>query len=135
MANFYNYTPGLGNVGSYNIAANPFLKSANLTGSATNNGEVCVSFEKVTRSITVVNRSTSAIYVHFASRANAAVINNGDYVILETVGDAWAFNVKTKEIYLSMRDSTGTASYSLSAELTSIPYTDIGSHSGSGVNV
>ena len=64
MGRYYNYgTPGLLNVGSYQIAGLPYLSGSEAL--ATGN-EDRHSFDPLAKSITVVNHGTHAIRVAFA---------------------------------------------------------------------
>jgi hypothetical protein len=49
-------------------------------------------------------------------------------------GDAWAFNVRVKEIYVSAATAVAGGGFSLGAELTPIPVRDIPVMTGSGIN-
>lgn len=126
--------PGYGNVGSYQISGIPYLTGSDVNGTGTNNGEVKVSFPYVARSITVVNTGSIPIWVHFDSRANTDVITYKHYAVLTNSGDAWAFNVRVKEIYVSAATATNGGGFSLGAELTPIPSRDVPVMTGSGIN-
>ena len=126
--------PGIGNVGSYLIAGDPFLSSSNITGNMPNGGELKITFPRVTRSVTVVNHSAEPLYLHFETRANPTVLKHGYYVPLDQNGDAWAINCRCKEMYISMQNSTGTGSFVLSAELTNISDTMMYVLTGAGIN-
>ncbi|MDP3986707.1 MAG: hypothetical protein Q8P81_00605 [Nanoarchaeota archaeon] len=136
MSTPWNYpSPGIGNVGSYLISGDPFLSSSALNGTQTNNGEIKITFPKVTRSVTIVNTGSSLpIYVHFDSRANADVIGKGFYVEVTNQYDAWAFNCRCKEIYVSMKNAVAGGGFALSAELTNIPDTSMYTLTGAGIN-
>jgi len=126
--------PGYGNVGSYQISGIPFLTGSDVNGTGTNNGEVKISFPYVARSITVVNTGSVALWIHFDSRANTDVVTYKHYAVVANSGDAWAFNVRVKEIYVSAATAVAGGGFSLGAELTPIPVRDIPVMTGSGIN-
>jgi len=135
MSNWNFPLPGIGNVGSYLTSGDPFVKTLGITGSGTNGGEIHVQFPRVTRALTIVNKSTYGLYIHFASRSNASVLANQCVAVLENSGDAWAFNCRCKEVYISATGSSGVGSVTISAELTNIPREEMYTLSGSGINV
>lgn len=127
---------GIGNVGSYLVAGYPYITGSTIPGGHPNNGEIRVQFPRVAKNITIVNKSTSGydILLHFVSRESTDVITQHHYLTLDSADDAWSFNVKCKEVYLSMSDSSQTGSFELLAELTSIDRGEMYDLSGSGVN-
>lgn len=128
-------SPGIGNTNSYIGGCDPFLSSSNsLNGALANNGEIKIQFPRVTRHITVVNKSGKPLYVHFDTRTNTNVINNGHYTELTNEGDSWAFNIRCKEFYLSMKNAADIGAYAIMAEMTAIPIEGMYTLSGSGVN-
>lgn len=133
----YPVRPGLGNVGSYLISATPFLTgSATLDGTLTNNGERRIEFPTVTRSLSIVNTSNQPLYIHFASRSNADIVNKHHYNELTNQGDSWSYNIRCIEVYISMKNAVaGPGAFELTAELTGIDRREMTTLSGSGINV
>jgi len=129
MASYQNYKPGIGSVGSYQIAAVPYI-----TGSAalTVGAEHQISFPAVARSVTVVlNSASTEMKVHFNASGSGNVVTGRHYVTLDSKEDAVSFNVRCKEIYVS--STTGTCTYTVIAELTSIGTGEMGALTGSGL--
>jgi hypothetical protein len=129
MATYQNYKPGIGSVGSYQIAAVPYI-----TGSAalTVGAEHQISFPSVARSVTVVlNSASTEMKVHFNASGSGNIITGRHYVTLDSKEDAVSFNVRCKEIYVS--STTGTCTYTIIAELTSIGAGEMGALTGSGL--
>ena len=129
MATYQNYKPGIGSVGSYQIAAVPYI-----TGSAalTVGAEHQITFPAVARSVTVVlNSASTEMKVHFNASGSGNVVTGRHYVTLDSKEDAVSFNVRCKEIYVS--STTGTCTYTVIAELTSIGTGEMGALTGSGL--
>ena len=115
------YTPGIGNVGSYQISGRPFI-----TGSAggtplANNTEDQINFPNVTRTITVINFGSNAIRVHFASKDTGNTYSGKHFIELDSDEDSISMNVRTDKLFVSNFDTGGTATYRVIAELTGIP--------------
>tara|TARA_R100000734_G_C3319048_1_gene114142 strand:+ start:5358 stop:5783 length:426 start_codon:yes stop_codon:yes gene_type:complete len=113
---FYNRSPGITSVGSYQVAGKPFL-----TGSVVANlAEVQIDFPNVTKSITVINKDASgndAIRVHFVPQAQATP--NFNFITLDAKNSSVTLNVKATSIYIS-NDSGNSSNFELFAELTGI---------------
>ena len=146
----HNYTAGLRNVGSYQIAGHPFITgSTNLD----NNKVHMIEFPYVCRSFTVVNistPSTAELRVHFQSGSTTAVTGPGDsnaQTIADT-GDVIAgnhfiyvgpgsgsvtMNVRCSKIYISNGSGTNDIHYQVFAELTTIPTGSMYKLTGSGI--
>ena len=131
MATFSNYRMGLGNVGSYQVAGKPYITGSTALGDDT---EHAISFDYVTRSITVINHDSNAIRVHFASKDTANTIAKNHYLELDSDEDSITMNVKCSKIYIS-NASGATATYRLFAELTNIPAGEMVALTGSGIDV
>jgi hypothetical protein len=133
--NYYSHASGIGSVGQYQMSGRPFMTGSNITGSGTNNGEVCITFPTVTKALTIINRSTgSCIYVHFDSRANADIIKNHHYMSLPNMDDSYGFDIRCTRVYTSMSSSAENGTFELHAELTGIDATDMHALTGSGIN-
>jgi hypothetical protein len=132
------YKPGLGHVGSYQVAGMPYI-----TGSTTmaNNTENIIRFPSVTKSITVINRPSGSgeapdIRVHFASTGAGIgnVVENNHFITLTSNKDSLTMNVKCSELYISRVDPVaGNASWQVFAELTGIPAESMLALTGSGI--
>lgn len=131
----HQYRPGLGSVGSYQAAGRPWITGSTMSSSMPNNGEIWIRFPYVTKSFTVTNKLASTIYIHFDSRVNTNVITQNHFISLESVNDSMTFDVKCKEVYVSVSGSATTGSFQLLAELTGIEPTNMMKLSGSGINI
>ena len=129
MATYQNYKPGIGSVGSYQIAAVPYITGSAALGVGQ---EHQISFPSVARSVTVVlNSAGTEMNVHFNASGSGNVITGRHYVTLDSKEDAVSFNVRCKEIYVS--STTGSCTYTVIAELTSIGAGEMGALTGSGL--
>jgi hypothetical protein len=125
----YVWRPGLGHVPSYQIAGRPYC-----TGSATIDSGVQhkIEFPTVARSVTVINRTSEDLRVHFNdASANENVTLGQHYITLGDAKDSITMNVKCKEIYITSQGNGGA--YELFAELTDIPTKEMFELSGSGL--
>jgi len=129
---FYNRSPGISSVGSYQVAGTPFL-----TGSVVADGaEVQVDFPNVTKSITVINKDASgndALRVHFAPQADACDPAKLHFITLDAVNTSVTLNVKTKSIWIS-NDSGASSNFQLFAELTGIAPGNMWTLTGAGID-
>ena len=114
------YTPGIGHVGSYQVAGRPYITGSAGGTTLANGAEDTISFPNVTRSITVINFGSNAIRVHFASKDTDRTIAGKHFIELDSDEDSIQMNVKTDKLFIS-NDSGGTATYRVIAELTGIP--------------
>jgi len=139
-SNYYNpvtrHGPGLGNVGSYQVAGIPFV-----TGSETMaiNSEDKISFSHVTRSITVQNHTADVIRVHFASKDTGNTLSGFHYIELDGTAGAGemaqvTMNVKCSELYISAPNNGGTRKYRVWAELTGIGVGNMFPLTGAGID-
>lgn len=133
---FHNsmYSAGQCDVGSYQMSGTPFLTGGLVDTNLPNNGEVHIEFPKLTKSFTVINKANTPLFIHFDTRANANVVNHHHYLELKSEDDSFGFDLRCKEVYISMSGSSGTGSFELSAELTGITHITIEALSGSGIN-
>jgi hypothetical protein len=114
--------PGLGSVGSYQVAGHPFLKV--LASPDDLDSETAVSFPTVTRSILIKNTTDIAIKIHFATEAGSVeAITNKHYWTLENKYDSIEMKVKCTKIYITPAAVNGGCE--IFAELTNIPATDM----------
>ena len=141
MGRYYNYgTPGLLNVGSYQIAGLPYLSGSEAL--ATGN-EDRHSFDPLAKSITVVNHGTHAIRVAFAPTGSMSTPATTHHYV--TVSGALAADGKTgrasslvldgrmKDVYIS-QPYGGTTQYDIYAELTNIASGEMVVPTGSGIS-
>ena len=113
------YQPGLGSVGAYQLAGRPYITGSNNLDNGT---EHVHSFPTVSRSITVINHSSSTIRVHFASKdtGNTVAANGGHFIELDSDEDSITMNVRAESIYISNASGAGPLEYKIYAELTPI---------------
>ncbi len=131
---FASYGVGIGNVGSYLVSGYPYITGSVVSGTTAASTEVKVEFPRITKAVTVINRSASPIIVSFDSRTNTNVINGYHYVTLSNQFDSFGFGVKCKELYISSLNDNSTASFEIYAELTSIDRKEMYDITGSGIN-
>ena len=129
MATFQQYKPGIGSVGSYQIAGVPYI-----TGSAalTVGSEHHIVFPTVARSVQVVmSGSTTELRVHFNPTGSGNVVGGRHYIVLDSFKNSVTMNTRCKEIYVSSQ--AGTCDYTIIAELTGIETVDMTAITGSGL--
>ena len=129
MATPRNRRPGIGNVGSYQVAGTPFL-----TGTATisNGTEFRIDFPAVTKNIKVFcTHASNSVRVHFDSKDDGNTISNKHFLTI-TSGSV-DLDVKCKTVYIS-NASGGASSFELYAELTSIEPEMMFELTGVGIN-
>ena len=147
MSSNFKYTAGLHNVGSYMVSGHPFI-----TGSSDLDEDKVqmVEFPYVSKSFTVINTHDSLdMRVHFQSGSGVTAVtvpgHTGEQTIADTadviagkhfitVGDGASvtFDVKCSKFYVS-HSETGTVTYQVFAELTSIPTGRMYHLTGSGI--
>ena len=129
---FYNRSPGISSVGSYQAAGTPFLTGSQVL----NTEEVQIDFPNVTKSITVINKDASgndALRVHFASQGTGNTISNGHFITLDAKNSSVTMNVKAKSIWIS-NDSGASSDFQLFAELTGINEGAMWTLTGAGID-
>lgn len=131
--NRYSYPrPGLYNVGSYQAAGRAWM-----TGSTDiDDGEEDeIRFPRVTKSITVISRSSVDLRVHFASTATGVghVVNGYHYITLTESRDAMTMNVRCDRLYISNASGADDGAYEVFAELTNISSGEMHELTGSGI--
>ena len=104
---FGRYHVGIHNVGSYQVSGIPWMSGSAL-----------------------------AQDVHFAPTGSAIspVVVSHRYITMNSAEDAYTFNVKAKEIYISATGSADGIGYECVAELTNIPAAGMYVHTGSGIS-
>jgi len=124
------YSAGLNNVGSYQVSGIPWITGSAALGASS---EHTVSFPYVARSVCVVNHSSDTIRVHFNPTSAGNVVGGLHFVELDSDEDAYTFNVKCKEIYISAPSGGSAREYRVIAELTNIPTQRMYTLTGSGL--
>lgn len=138
------FTPGLGHVGSYQVAGRPWVSGGILhSGSSVYEDGWHIQFPRVTKAICVYNRSdTVDIIVHFASKADPTVVEGHRYVTVPADPGAedmfYCPSVACRDLYISVSPKEGAGAGAVDfvevyAELTRIPSVDL-LITGSGVS-
>lgn len=124
----FNYSVGVGHVGSYQVSGHPFI-----TGSASIESGVQhkISFPRIAKSVTVINRTSVDLRVHFTDKDVGGTTTAKHYITLGDNKDSMTFNVKCKEIYITSQGNNGA--YELAAELTGIETREMYALAGSGI--
>ena len=105
---------GEGFVPAYQISPVPFVTSSSVT-----QGQVRgYNFDFVTKSLFVLNTSAAANVIAIAFTQNGLKPENSNFLILSG-GQSFDKDIRTSAVFIS--GSSGTATYSLLAGLTSIP--------------
>ena len=132
---------GLANVGSYLVSGIPHLTGGTLlsSGFATANSQQHIVFPKVTRTITVISRGAPEMRVHFDSVTGTGgaannVISGSHYIPLSGSDQSITLNVKCRELFLSLADSSADCDFFIASELTTIRDDEMFILSGSGIN-
>tara|TARA_R100000008_G_scaffold67238_1_gene44298 strand:+ start:697 stop:1104 length:408 start_codon:yes stop_codon:yes gene_type:complete len=122
--------PGIGNVGSYQVSGYPYV-----TGSIRlNDGEEDkISFPRVAKSVTVINRANPDLRVHFTTLTGNDTIAGKHFISLPGSGDAVTFNIKCREIYISNGSGANAGAYEVFAEITGIETNQMPALTGSGL--
>ena len=122
--------PGIGHVGSFQVSGYPFLTGSSIA----DGGEAKIEFPRVAKSVTIINRSSTAgLRVHFNPVSSGNVYTGGHYISLPDDEDVVTFNIKCKEIYVSNPAGSGVGNYELFAEITSIGSGEMPALTGSGL--
>lgn len=129
--------PGLFNTNSYLSSGIPYVTGSTLPSGSfgVNNGELRIQFPLVTRAVTIINTTSTDIRIHFNSMSSGNVIGGHHYVTLTDTKDSITFNMKLKEIYISLTTSSVNGGFELVAELTNIPASEMFTLTGSGLTV
>lgn len=129
---------GLYSSNAYIASGYPYITGSTLLSSsfAATNSEVKVIFDKVAKAVTVINTTSSApILVCFNSITSSNVSGGNHYLTLRNDRDSMTFNVKCKEIYVSLQTGAQNGSFQCYAELTTINQRELGQLSGTGLTV
>ena len=101
----FQYTVGLNNVGSYQVAGSPYLTASSLTDE-----QKIISFPRVTQNIIIHNTGSVNLHFYFVSSPGVKLVLPADKKM--------SMDIKCKELYVSASTTTG---FQLCAELTNIP--------------
>ena len=138
------YSSGIHNVGSYQVSGRPFITGSYLEGAAgtvegsipnSGNSQILVGFPKVTKSLTIWNRSNDAsakLRITFASTGSMTNYPaNGCYYELGR-NESIDLTLKCKEVYLSA--VSAEVQWKLYASLTGISSRVMYALTGSGIS-
>ena len=133
MATPRNRRPGLGNVGSYQVAGLPHL-----TGSLLEQGkQIRISFPAVTKNMQIFVTGANPIRVAFDDFADGSVFAFGNYITLDPLGNAasgsLSLDVKCKEIHFVC--PSGQSGFQMVSSLTGIEPGMMFPLTGSGINL
>lgn len=121
---------GLWSAGNYQIAGDPWLTGSFLS----DNTEIKLSFDWVTRSFTVHNTGSNSVRIHFDSSGSNPLVDLNHHYKTVDGGSSMTMNVKCKEVWISNR-SGGNTGFEFFAELTNVDSFDYPTAlSGSGIN-
>lgn len=136
-AQSFSGLPGLWNANSYVASGIPYTTGSTVATAnfATLNSQIRIDFPFVTRSITVISRATADIRIHFNSLADGRVEAGRHYMTLANVDSSITFNVKSKQIFISLATTGSDGDFELFAELTNIPSREMFPLTGSGLTV
>jgi hypothetical protein len=141
QTNYFNgwahASPGLGSVGSYQIAGTPYMSGS----TDIDDGDVdTVVFPAVTRRVLVRNTSTSgSLRVHFGTKGEGRIVNGFHYITLQPIGHLSGvlsqldMEVKCDHLFVSNDSGKDNCSYEVFAELTGINRSNMFHLTGSGV--
>ncbi len=128
--------PGLFDVGSHLVSGIPYITGSQILSSSfsTDNGQQCVDFPFVARTMTVINRSDVSIRAHFNNLNDGRVEAGHHFVTIPSASNSFTFNVIAKRIFISLANgSEGDADYEVVAELTPIAKKHMLQLTGSGL--
>ena len=123
MGNYYQYSKGVGNVGSYQISGIPYA-TASFTVAAAGSTPTEVTFPFVTKFVTIANTNTGTnVPLRFGFSVNGitgSAAGSGDYYFTLDNGDSYTGEFRITSLYL-LSDTAGTqTSASIVAGLTGI---------------
>lgn len=127
---FHYPRPGIGNVGSYQVAGVPFLTGGNVI-SAT---EIKVEFPRITKRLFIRSKASADLRIHFASSGSAGganVLSNNHFITLPSSG-SFDMSVKCVTVFVSAPPGN-SGPFELFAELTSIPRGEMFALTGAGL--
>ena len=124
MGNFYQYSKGVGNVGSYQISGIPYA-TASFTVAAYGSAPTEIEFPHVTKFVTISNTNTGTnVPLRFGFSANgvsgSAAGAAGDYYFVLDNGDSYTGEFRITSLYLISDTASTQTSASVVAGLTGI---------------
>lgn len=137
--NFTYGSPGVSNVGSYQMAGVPYLSGSEDLGSGEEDRH---SFDPIAKSITVVNHGGQHLRIAFAPTGsmNTPATTHHFLTLSGTATTAglsgstqFTLNGRMKDVYIS-NPSGGKTSYEIYAELTNIASGEMQTPTGSGIS-
>ena len=111
----YDYTPGLGNVGAYQVSGKPYL-TGSVNGKAPG-GPFEISFPNVTSEITIGNADASDDDMTWSISAHGMTTDNK---FVQMAGGVATYRIKCTSIFV-----TGSNNINICASLTGIPSQNI----------
>ena len=129
---YFTYgTPGIGSVGSYQMAGHPYVSGSEALGAGEEDRH---SFGTVAKSITLTNHGGHALRIHYASTGSMNTpATTHHFMTLSGSGTTLSLPGRSKDVYVSNNTSTALA-YEIYAELTSIDAGEMLTLTGSGVS-
>jgi hypothetical protein len=131
MSNIKYNKPGLGSVGSYQIAGTPFI-----TGTVLPDGqEVHVAFPAVTKEFTIFTNKEYVYLTFLATGSDAGVVARSHRVMILPTGSVqpYTFDAKCKDIFIHNAGDTN-ADITVYASLTGIETQNMFHLTGSGIS-
>ena len=147
---YYQKSVGIRNVGSYQVSGAPYVTGSGTDGMTANKIQM-QQFPYVTKSITVINKGSQDLYLHFMSGSGVAaftksgiagekayssssdVISGFHYITVPSGDCSVTLDVKCSKIFISNPHGSNTSTYDIFAELTQIPTGSMYKLTGSGV--
>ena len=118
MAVFNKYEVGLGNVGSYQVSARPWVKSSLAVPASASATFTEVTFPSVSKFVVIRNDEADASLMRVAFSSNGLKDSNDNYFTLSG-SESFSADFKITKLYL-MSDSATPTSASVIAGLTGI---------------
>tara|TARA_R100000664_G_C2661600_1_gene77568 strand:+ start:178 stop:597 length:420 start_codon:yes stop_codon:yes gene_type:complete len=123
MGNYYQYSKGVGNVGSYQISGIPYA-TASFTVAAAGSTPTRVDFPFVTKFVTIANTNTGTnvpLRFGFSSfGVTGSAVGSGNYYFTLDNGDSYTGEFRVASLYLLSDTALTQTSASIVAGLTGI---------------
>tara|TARA_R110000824_G_scaffold43779_1_gene127768 strand:+ start:11757 stop:12173 length:417 start_codon:yes stop_codon:yes gene_type:complete len=126
-AGSFNYSVGIGHVGSFQVSGHPFITGSTAIDMAAVH---TITFPRVAKKVVVTSRSNEDLQIYFTHPFTGDATAK-HYVTLVDNKDSFTFNVKCKEMYIMSLGNGGA--YELYAELTGIETKEMYHLTGSGL--
>jgi hypothetical protein len=124
---YYNYTKGMGNVGSYQISGIPYA-SGNISAGPNSGTPIEIDFPNVTRFVNIRNGDpTAALRVGFSAHGvkGQGPAGESNYYHLISPSGSLTLDVRVAELYLISHVGSPCVNVSISAGLTGISETEL----------